>query len=249
MTDKCSICLEEMVSELGVALPCGHCYHQECFARLTADTKRAASQTRDAPKCCVCKRKVKKFHKIYLNVVQCCPVEEKQKVEQSIIYAKQENARLSKRLSDLQSLSNDQSDMLVRILPRCDKLESRCSHTKQHNRQLRKQVEELKEENRELLLENQETKTQLDEAIEENMDLYVIWDTLEDQLEQSRSETKVVKQKLKSVSQELEQAKRETKTLWADKKRLRAAMAQSRGEVNQLGKLLKKRQRKKRRFS
>ena len=258
MTDKCPICLEEMFGDLGVAVPCGHCYHRECFARLKADcdAKKRASQSRIVPKCSVCTRKVKKFHKLFLSVTQCCPVEEKEKVEQTIADVKKENSKLQKRLRDLQTLSNDQSDILFRILPRYDKLESRCSDMKRDNRHLRKQVDALKDENWELLFENYETKSKLsraelrlDEADGENMDLHDIWDTLEDQLEKSSLGERRAKRKVKKRSRELEEAKREMNTLKAGKKRLRAAITQSRDEVNRLRKMLKQPPRKKRRSS
>jgi len=244
MAEKCSICLEEMVGDLGVAVPCGHCYHRDCFARLKADCalKRAKVQ------CCVCKRKVKKFHNIYLNVSQCCPVEasvEKKKTEKSIVEAKQENSKLKKRLQELQTLSNDQSDLLFRILPRYDKLESRCSYTKRENRHLHKQVEALKDENWELLFDNFETKSKLsrteqrlEEADGENMDLHVIWDTLEDQLEKSSVEKKRAKKKAKKLEKDLEGAKRELITFKEGKKCL---MIQSRDQVNHPNKALKRR--------
>lgn len=216
MTDKCSICLEELVGDIGVAVPCGHCFHRNCFARLKAAAN--CSHFRTATKCCVCKRKVKKFHKIYLNIPsQCCPVEEKTK--ESIAEMKEENSRLQERLEELQALSNDQSDLLFRILPRYDKLESRSSHLKRENRNLRKRVEALKDENFDLMFDSFEmrsklsrTEEQLEEAEGENMDLHAIWDTLEDRLEETTHSLQMKKAKRK-----VRKRSRERKS---DKKRL-----------------------------
>jgi chromosome segregation ATPase len=243
-TDKCSICLEEMVSGIGVAVPCGHCFHVACFARLKADCSLTCPDSK--PPCPLCKRKVKKFHKVYLTVSQRQPEQE----ESSIADVRKEKVRLQKRLRELKRLTNDQSDLLFRILPRYDHLETRYSHTKQEKRNLKKRLEALEDENWELLIDSFEVKTtnrnletQLEQANGENMDLHAIWDNLEDQLEDQISQKKRATQKLKQQVQEqvahLAKTKKGMSKLKAETKVLRAAMTQSRDEVVRLRKKLK----------
>lgn len=128
----------------------------------------------------------------------------------------QENLKLKKSLQELETLSNDQSDLLFRILPRYDKLESRCMHAKRENRHLRKQVQALRDENFDLLYENMETKsmqsraeTRLKETEGENMDLHAIWDILDARLETSREEKRLARKREKKLSKELAAANRE----------------------------------------
>jgi chromosome segregation ATPase len=242
MTDKCSICLEEMVSGIGVAAPCGHCFHVACFARL----KAASSDSRPKPPCPLCKRKVKKLHRIYMTVSQRQPEE----VESTIAEMRKENVRLQKRLREIKRLTNDQSDLLFRILPRYDHLEARYSHMKQEKKSLKTRIEALEDENWELLIDSFEVKTtnraletQLEEVNGENMDLHAIWDSLEDRLEESSLEKKKVRRKLKQKLQEqtahLATTKKGMSKLKAEKKVLQAVMTQSRIEVLRLRKKLK----------
>jgi chromosome segregation ATPase len=192
------------------------------------------------------KRKVKKFQKVYLTVSRCQP----EQVEMSIVEARRENLRLQKRLRELKTLSDDQSDLLFRILPRYDHLETRCCHTKREKRDLQKRLAALEDENWELLIDTFEVKTTnrnlemlLEEEDGENTDLREIWDSLEDRLEQSISEKKEAEEKLKQQLQErtaqLEKMRKEMSQLKAEKKGLRAAMSQSRIEVARLRKKLK----------
>ena len=265
MTDKCSICLDDMVSGLGVAVPCGHCFHRDCFACLKTHFSRCSDESRAVPQCPVCKRKVKKFHKVYLNLPRITKEEsslEKEKVEKSIVNVRKENLRLHKRLRDLKTLSNDQSDLLFRILPRYDQLETRYSHMKRERRDLQKRLDALDDENWELLFDNLEAKTslsraeegarnlemRLEEADGENHDLHVIWDNLEDRLDKSISQKKraknKLKQRLRKRTAQLDNFSEEMKKLKAEKKCLEAEMAQSRDEVARLRKKLKSAPRK-----
>lgn len=216
----------------------------------TASSALRPTVIRDAPgsrpQCPVCKRKVKKFQKVYLTVSPCQP----EQVETSIVEARRENLRLQKRLRELKTLSDGQSDLLFRILPRYDHLERRYCHTKREKRDLQKRLAALEDENWELLIDTFEVKTTnrnlerlLDEADGENTDLREIWDSLEDRLEQSISEKKEAEEKLKQQLQErtaqLEKTRKEMSQLKAEKKGLRAAMSQSRIEVARLRKKLK----------
>lgn len=163
---------------------------------------------------------------------------------------RRENLRLQKRLRELKTLSDDQSDLLFRILPRYDQLKTRYCHTKGEKRDLQKRLASLEDENWELVIDTFEVKTtnrnlerRLEEVDGENTDLHEIWDTLEDRLEKSISQTHEAKQKLKQQLQErtaqLEKTKKKMSKLKEEKKGLRAAMTQSRNEVARLRKKLK----------
>ena len=61
MLDKCPICLEDLADNIGVAVPCGHCYHRDCFAKLKEDSEQRAEMLELAllQRCCICKKRVR----------------------------------------------------------------------------------------------------------------------------------------------------------------------------------------------
>jgi len=62
MTDQCPICLEHLIENIGVAVPCGHCFHRDCFERLKKDSEQRTDdilQRALLQRCCICKKKVR----------------------------------------------------------------------------------------------------------------------------------------------------------------------------------------------
>jgi len=71
-TNTCALCLEEMKGayrNVGAAMPCGHVYHEDCFAGHQASILLGAAQgnTNDTTLCCpTCTQRVNSFGKIFL---------------------------------------------------------------------------------------------------------------------------------------------------------------------------------------
>ena len=167
------------------------------------------------PPCPICKRSIKKTVKVYLTIATAdcdsSSCQEIQRLNQSAVATLKENSRLQKRLRELQSVSNDQSDLLLRILPRYNQLDQQHGALKRDQKLLKKQLEAVEDENWELLLncvdaqaklkEEREVREnlamKLEETVDKNKDLFAIWKTLEGQLKKSTLKTKEVKAKLK----------------------------------------------------
>lgn len=81
MSDVCSICLGELHSDVGVVVPCGHCFHIKCFEeylkhqRIDKSSNDAVTNDIGAtlPSCPMCKQDTKMFQKIFL----CVKIEDK----------------------------------------------------------------------------------------------------------------------------------------------------------------------------
>lgn len=257
-SDNCAICLEGLHNDLGVAVPCGHVFHRPCFAFLKqsicAECHGSESSANVIIPCPVCKRHVKRFRKLYLTY------QEEEKVESSgstsssstAIQLTRENIRLQKRLRELKTLSNDQSDLLFRILPRYDHMESRHDKLKRDKVELQKHIQHLNQQHCELVhqwtsteeryqhIQDQQRQllNKLEDVNAENKDLHDIWDTLETQLNQSMEKRRSIKQKLKLNVQErdlqLEMMKSQCKQLKQQKKAFKVALRQSQEQVHQL---------------
>lgn len=73
--NNCPICLDSLCSSsaspIGVATPCGHCFHRSCFqtwaVTSTHQSLRVTDGTEMRPKCPTCNTLVTKFVDIYLN--------------------------------------------------------------------------------------------------------------------------------------------------------------------------------------
>ena len=76
MSDVCSICLGELRSNIGVVVPCGHCFHVKCFEdyvkhqRIEKSGNHFIKNVIDTtlPSCPMCKQDSKMFQKIFLCV-------------------------------------------------------------------------------------------------------------------------------------------------------------------------------------
>jgi Ring finger domain len=64
--NSCAICLDPLSSKsAGTCVPCGHCFHVECF-----DGWKAASHSKQSSKCPTCNTKAKTFCRLYLDFNQ-----------------------------------------------------------------------------------------------------------------------------------------------------------------------------------
>jgi chromosome segregation ATPase len=252
MTDHCSICLQDLRSELCTSISCGHCLHRECYRLLVEDFifQNECHPYEAKPACPVCKQRIQKMIPVYLTV------EEPKDASEAVIV--KENVSLQRRLRELQTLSNDQSELLLRILPRFDHLEERHGSLKREKKLLKKQLESLEDENWELLFdcfdaqaklkeareEREDIEMKLEETVDENKDLFCIWETLEEQLKKSTLKKKEVKSKLKErlrqQRQELEQVKIEVDMTKSEKNRLTSDLERYHLEVTKLNKKMKK---------
>jgi chromosome segregation ATPase len=263
MTDECSICLDDLRNDLCTSTSCGHCFHRECYRHLVEHYKnRNQCQAVDAnPPCPVCKQRIKKTVKVYLTIAtddfNSSSFQEIQRLNKSAVTSLSENSRLQKRLHELQSVSNDQSDQLRRILPRYNQLNQQHRALKRDQKLLKKQVQVVEDENRELLFdcfdakaklkEEQEKREniamKLEETVDENKDLFAIWETLEVYLEKSTLKTKEVKAKLKEQlrqrSEELEQVRMEVDQTKLEKNCLKRDLERFQEEDNKLNRMIK----------
>lgn len=142
MSDKCMICLEEMHGSIGCIIPCGHCFHRECFEALRESTKEEASATPSSnlnfilntgngklPRCPVCNSKAKKFVDIFLTFDNsrepCCGGGGSRGRLESDESLASENVRLRVSLESLKKVSKGQSEVILEILPRFEQLQKK----------------------------------------------------------------------------------------------------------------------------
>lgn len=210
------------------------------------------------PACPVCKKGIKKTIKVYLTIASsgsssCQNVQEHDAAVASV----KENSRVQQRLRELQQLSNDQSDLLLRILPRYDRLEERHGALKREKKRLKQQLEAVEDENWELLFdcfdaqaklkeaneERNDIEIKLEETVDENKDLFAIWEALEKQLETSMVKKKEVKAKLKErlreQREELDLLKTEVDRNMYEKSRLKGDLELYQEELSKLKKKMK----------
>uniref|UniRef100_A0A7S2EQ88 RING-type domain-containing protein n=1 Tax=Trieres chinensis TaxID=1514140 RepID=A0A7S2EQ88_TRICV len=252
MTDKCSICLEDLHSDIGVATPCGHCFHRSCFDSFKTDCASRSDGDRDKvmPRCPVCKRKMKKFYNVFLTFQQrgddACGAGCADAMK-AVATLTGENIRLNRRLRE--------------ILPLYDELETKVSQTKREKKELMKQMKELDETNSVLLSEWNDAEVQLElvkakkkqierrlkETNEENQDLHCIWNELDSQLYRAKSKKKEAKMALKRKADELDGTNEQIARVTREKKKLKMKLdkyalqaEQWRNETSKLRKQLKK---------
>lgn len=268
MIDKCPICLEELVSNIGVAVPCGHCFHRDCYARLKEDSEQRA-EVMELPlqqRCCLCKKKVRKFHNLFLSFdsIKLSSTTREQNDREKLLWEK--GKELEKRIIELQSLSADQSDILCRLVPRHDHLEARYSKLKQEKEQLKRQLKVVEDENWDLRFDCFDAtaklerarahrdilECRLEEAEGENRDLQVIGKSLEQQLISAKLKRKAVKTKMKHLlrehCQQIDVVKHEMESMKQEKDALQGELKVYRretAEIKEMRLVAKKRKRTK----
>jgi chromosome segregation ATPase len=238
MIDKCPICLEELVSNIGVAVPCGHCFHRDCYARLKEDSEQRA-EVMELPlqqRCCLCKKKVscsrpvawvahlkssfltlslkvRKFHNLFLSFdsIKLSSTTREQNDREKLLWEK--GKELEKRIIELQSLSADQSDILCRLVPRHDHLEARYSKLKQEKEQLKRQLKVVEDENWDLRFDCFDATAKLERARAHR-------DILECRLEEAEGENRDLQVIGKSLEQQLISAKLKRKAVKTKMKHL-----------------------------
>mmetsp|Transcript_14923 Transcript_14923/g.24689 ORF Transcript_14923/g.24689 Transcript_14923/m.24689 type:complete len:278 (-) Transcript_14923:112-945(-) len=265
MTDQCPICLEHLIENIGVAVPCGHCFHRDCFERLKKDSEQRTDdilQRALLQRCCICKKKVRKFHSLFLNFD---PADKKSVPPETSLRVQQlqgEKEELAERLNKLQALSSDQSEILCRLVPRHDHLEARYAEVKKERQLLKRQLDMVEDENWDLRFscfdaeaKLQRTKahrssveSKLEEAVGENHDLHEIWDSLEQQLEVTKTKRKSCKsklmQKLREKCQQLDTSQQEMEKTKKEKEALQAQLSRFCLQVSKLKSAKKKRRAK-----
>ena len=257
MTDKCSICLDDLHDNIGVAVPCGHCLHRGCFESLKTDNASRvdnddgiAENTEVMPRCPVCKKKIKKFYNVFMTFQHQDDVSCEASCADALKAVARitgENIHLNKRLVEMRNLSKDQSELLFRILPQYDELESNVSRIKLEKKEMTQKMRDLSEENASLLSEWNDSEVQLElvnakknkmerrlkETGEENLDLHFIWDELDAKLDRSKSKKKVAKMALKRKAEELDGTKDQVARLACERKELEARLEQTSQEAAQ----------------
>lgn len=198
MIDKCPICLEELVSNIGVAVPCGHCFHRDCFARLKEDSEQRAEILEQAllQQCCLCKKKVgsqkinvsviaslelshkprhtqqvRKFHNIYISFHSVASMEATKEQDSREERLRERAKEMEKRVFELQALSADQSEILCRLVPRHDHLEARNCKLKEEKTLLKRQLKAVEDENWDLRFDAFDATAKFDRAMAQIRDL------------------------------------------------------------------------------
>eukprot|EP00566_Odontella_aurita_P017125 CAMPEP_0113551126 /NCGR_PEP_ID=MMETSP0015_2-20120614/14358_1 /TAXON_ID=2838 /ORGANISM="Odontella" /LENGTH=262 /DNA_ID=CAMNT_0000451997 /DNA_START=451 /DNA_END=1238 /DNA_ORIENTATION=+ /assembly_acc=CAM_ASM_000160 len=233
MADRCSICLEELHCDIGVAVPCGHCFHRRCFDSLRSDCASQLEEdddsTRDKvmPHCPCCKKRTKHFYNVFLTFDQgkengcnagCADA------TKAVVALTGENVNLTKRLREMKSLSRDQSELLFRILPQYDEMESKYKKERKESAHLKEKNLELEKEKEEIHAKKRQIERRLKETDEENLDLHFIWDELDSKLLRTRKKRKEIKCALKEQAQELSETKKRVNAVARENKRLKLSL-------------------------
>lgn len=207
MVEKCPICQEDLLDNIGVAIPCGHCFHRDCYEKF----KQNCQQRDKLHRCCVCKKKTKRFCNIFLSFESSRPSLEKDVILEKEATLRKEKRKLEKKHCILQSLSNDQNEILTMLLRRQNDLETQCSNMKRESKFLKAQLKNSENECWELRLECYENEInlsemkskqnllemELEDTNAENKDLHDIWGTLERRLDAAKLKRKSVQSKMK----------------------------------------------------
>mmetsp|Transcript_6256 Transcript_6256/g.7931 ORF Transcript_6256/g.7931 Transcript_6256/m.7931 type:complete len:276 (+) Transcript_6256:157-984(+) len=259
MTEKCIICLEELHNNIGTISPCGHCFHVKCYNALKANKENDSSSC-DKLRCPICKTKSKKFIPIYLSFEarenpsvggggdenecssSCADA------TQAVASLTSENMRLRKSLQEMKTLSKNQSDKLIDILPRFDEVQARLSEISKDKEQIERELREVEEENSELLsgwndieMKNNELKVRLLETKRENVTLSSNWSKLDQKLSRARRKRKLIESR---QTDELNNVKGQITKSLSEKQELFALLKKSQSEAIKLKRIVKKINRK-----
>ena len=181
MNDKCPICLEDLRTNLGVIASCGHCLHTSCWDELKQsvthnnDSIYGSSSNTKHPRCPICKHKAKRFVKMYLELTSnnkqqpsfqtdqsssssttsttstINPVMMESEADQAVRCLSSENFRLKQKLRELESVSKDQSELLLEVLPKYDAMEHQAKLHTIEKAYLESKLEGIEAENAELI--------------------------------------------------------------------------------------------------
>eukprot|EP00546_Thalassionema_frauenfeldii_P006066 CAMPEP_0178917444 /NCGR_PEP_ID=MMETSP0786-20121207/13252_1 /TAXON_ID=186022 /ORGANISM="Thalassionema frauenfeldii, Strain CCMP 1798" /LENGTH=201 /DNA_ID=CAMNT_0020590999 /DNA_START=356 /DNA_END=961 /DNA_ORIENTATION=+ len=165
---------------------------------------------------------------------------------------RKEKRKLEKKHCILQSLSNDQNEILTMLLRRQNDLETQCSNMKRESKFLKAQLKNSENECWELRLECYENEVnlsemkskqnllemELEDTNAENKDLHDIWGTLERRLDAAKLKRKSVQSKMKinlqEKCEELETMKEEMTKLRKNKISIERELAGYRKKVMKL---------------
>ena len=230
MTDKCIICLRELHSNIGCITPCGHCLHRECFEALRKNMNNQNSTPSNIHndsepnnyikqkmiRCPICNQTSKSFVDIFLtfdeNESNTTSNEGSGSgTDESI---KSENKRLRSSLQDLKTVSIGQSELILDLLPRCQRLERKLKSTTKEKEEYKNSFWQMKDE------------TSVLHMIKNERDL------LEERLNQSNNRSEGLRSKLILLEKKLIQAKKkrnvlETKEAMEFVNRMKAEMMKS----------------------
>jgi len=252
MTEKCPICQEDLLDNIGVAIPCGHCFHRECYEGFQQNSQ----QTRNGKhnRCCICKKKVKTFHKIFLSFEtssRSSEMGEKFSMERDVTLQKQK-MDLEKRHRVLQTDFVDQSETLTRLINRQRTLEVRRTSMKQESKLLKQELNarefeswqlrfdcyEVESKLSKMEVENTTLGVQLEEMTGENKDLHHKWEKLEQKFEAEKVKRKSEKTKMKVLlhteCQQLEITRKEMQKVKEEKMALELELAASHHKIFKL---------------
>ena len=203
------------------------------------------------PRCPVCKRKSKKFVDIYLTFEEReytkrrsdsddshhgdddtgdergCSASAYADATQALASLTSENMRLRRTLQEVKSVSKDQGELLLNVLPRFDELQSQLAKTTKAKEGIEKELREVEEENSELLtgwnniemkmqmvkIEKEELEEKLRETKRKNDDLNQKWNELDLKYTKARKKRKMLVSKqaneLKDVKFQITKSKME----------------------------------------
>ena len=265
MPDKCPICLEELRQSIGT-IACGHCFHRECFNNLSNAHTNAIDSclpSSKLPRCPVCKQKSKKFIALYITLDEredssgSCSDD----ATEAVRSLASENFQLQKTLRELQSLSKDQSDLLLEVLPKFDDLETKLDQTNEEKEMIEKELRDVEAENAELIsdwnevemkmqllkAEKNELKKHLKETKRENSDLSNRRDEVDQKLAKARKKKKRIESaweegfvEQERQAQELDFAKDQIIQSQTEKKQLTKLLEKSQSETSKLKRKVRK---------
>lgn len=282
MPDKCPICLEELVSSICTITPCGHCFHHSCLKRLTEahhDARHCSSSSRELrklPRCPVCKHKSKKFVPLYLtfekedyaeaaassssstSTSSLSPAEvvvtDYEDATEAVRALSAQNFQLQKNILELKSLSKDQSDLLLEVLPKFDSLESKLRQTSREKHLIQKQLLDVEAENADLIsdwntieMKMQLLQSEKNELQKENTHLCVKRLEVDQKLVRAKRKRKRIEEALRNgfedqrvQARELEEVKLEMVKSRKETNRLECLLKESRSEADTLRKKVNK---------
>lgn len=268
--DKCPICLEELRSNIGAITPCGHCMHRQCFQKLKEDYQSNdkffnhdhKNNHNQMPPCPVCKQTSNSFVPLYLTFDQKADSTSTStstsnsndenddsstntdSIEESLMAVQSLSSRcfqLQKSLRELQSLSRDQSELLLEVLPKFDTLQTELQQTTEEKDGLNQKIDSLKTTHQHLISAKEQLKLKLDKSHQMNCKLTRRQDKISTKLVKANQKRKRMEDLVQRTAMEQERCRKELKANFMEEAgKLTSLLEQKMDEVHKLNRKVKK---------